>query len=421
MIGLDEEADPGPTGSYERLRILLGVSGGIAAFKAPQLVRLLQERGHEVRAALTRNAPSFVAPLTLEVLTGHRVYGDDYLGTGNSGEELHLTVAQWMDVLCVAPATCNALARLAVGLCDDFLTTTAIAFEGPVVIAPAMDSVMWRHPAVQRHIETLQTRGAYIVGPDVGRLASGETGIGRMTEPEEIVLAVESTRRKRDLVGRTVLVTAGPTREPLDPVRFISSRSSGRMGFALASEAADRSARVVLVCGPVSLATPRAVERVDVTSAEEMLAAVTRWAPEADLVVMTAAVADFRPRNRSPNKMQKRTIERIDLTSTPDILKSLERLAPQALRVGFAAETDDIAARATAKLDGKGAHFIIANDVSSSDVGIAAEDNEVTVFSRHRPPLFIERQPKRLLAGRLIDLLVVELEERDRKAIATPG
>ncbi len=239
MIAPDDAAAGGSAQRLrETLRVLLGVSGGIAAFKAPDLIRRLRERGHEVRVALSRSAPSFVAPLTLEVLTGHPVYRERYLRVNDSGEELHLSAARWADVLCVAPATCNTLARLALGLCDDFLTTTALAFWGPLVIAPAMDSVMWHQPAVQRNVETLRRRGARLIGPVVGRLASGKIGIGRMAEPGDLVLALEATRRGRDLLGRTILVTAGPTREPLDPVRYLSNRSTGRMGFALAAEAA---------------------------------------------------------------------------------------------------------------------------------------------------------------------------------------
>ncbi len=239
MIAPDDAAAGGSAQRLrETLRVLLGVSGGIAAFKAPDLIRRLRERGHEVRVALSRSAPSFVAPLTLEVLTGHPVYRERYLRVNDSGEELHLSAARWADVLCVAPATCNTLARLARGLCDDFLTTTALAFWGPLVIAPAMDSVMWHQPAVQRNVETLRRRGARLIGPVVGRLASGKIGIGRMAEPGDLVLAIEATRRGRDLLGRTIVVTAGPTREPLDPVRYLSNRSTGRMGFALAAEAA---------------------------------------------------------------------------------------------------------------------------------------------------------------------------------------
>src|SRR4051812_12813300 len=278
------------------LRVLLGVSGGIAAYKSAELVRRLRSRGHEVRCALTRSAVSFVTPLTLEVLSGHQVYQEEYLAATGSGEEAHITAAAWADVLCVAPATTHALARLALGLGDDFLTTTALAFAGPVVVAPAMHSVMWEQEATQGHVGTLKRRGVWFAGPVEGPLASGEVGMGRMAEPEEIVRMIEATGGGGPLAGRTVLITAGPTFEPVDPVRFLGNRSSGRMGFALAAEAVRRGARTILVAGPVALPTPSGVTRVDVVTAREMERAVHEHAPAADLIVMAAAVADFRPR-----------------------------------------------------------------------------------------------------------------------------
>jgi phosphopantothenoylcysteine decarboxylase/phosphopantothenate--cysteine ligase len=394
--------------------ILLGVTGGIAAFKAADLVRRLKERGHEVRCAMTRSGEAFVTPLTLEVLSGHPVYRQEYLQAGNSGEELHITAAGWADVLCVAPATAHTLARLALGLADDFLTTTVLAFSGPVVLAPAMHTGMWQQESVQEHLEVLKGRGAHLVGPVVGPLASGETGMGRMADLETIVLEVELTLADRDLIGKTVLVSAGPTREPLDPVRFLSNRSSGRMGFALAEAAARRGARVVLVAGPVDLETPAGVSRADVVTARELHDTIRELAPDADVVIMAAAVADFRPSEVSDRKIKKRAgTPQLSLEPNPDILAGLEELAPQALRIGFAAETGDIVKEARGKLEAKNLDFIIANDVSRHDIGFDSEQNEVTVLGPARAPIVFSRESKRALAAKLMDLFSEELKKRE--------
>ena len=397
------------------LRVLLGVSGGIAAYKSAELVRRLRERGHEVRCALTRSAASFVAPLTLEVLTGHAVYQEEYLTPTGSGEESHITAAAWAEVLCVAPATTNVLARLALGLGDDFLTTTALAFAGPVVVAPAMHSVMWGQEATRQHVETLARRGVRFAGPVEGPLASGEVGMGRMAEPEEIARMVEAAVGGGPLAGRTVVVTAGPTHEPIDPVRFVGNRSSGRMGFALAAEAARRGARVVLIAGPVALATPPGARRVDVITARDMERAVHEHAPGADLIVMSAAVADYRPRQTAPNKIKKERggLAALDMEENPDILAGLRAMAPRAVLVGFAAETEELERNALAKLERKGADFLVANDVSRSDIAFEKTVNEVTVFRREGPPVFFSRRPKSELAASLFDLFTATLSSRE--------
>jgi phosphopantothenoylcysteine decarboxylase/phosphopantothenate--cysteine ligase len=392
------------------LRVLLGVSGGIAAYKSAELVRRLRGRGHEVRCVLTRSAVSFVAPLTLEVLSGHKVYQEEYLAATGSGEEAHIAAAAWGQVLCVAPATTHVLARLALGLGDDFLTTTALAFAGPVVVAPAMHSTMWEKEATRGHAETLKRRGVRFAGPVEGPLASGEVGMGRMAEPEEVVRAIEEAGGGGPLAGRTVLVTAGPTFEPVDPVRFLGNRSSGRMGFALAAEAARRGARVILVAGPVALPTPSGVERVDVVTAREMERAVHASAPAADLIVMAAAVADFRPRRPAERKIKKEQgLDAIELEPNPDILAGLRPLAPRAVLVGFAAETDDLERNARAKLARKGADFLVANDVSRSDIAFGSGDNEVIVYRREGEPVFLSRRPKGELAASLFDLFAAKL------------
>lgn len=403
------------------LRVLLGVSGGIAAYKAAELVRRLRGRGHEVRCALTRSAGAFVTPLTLEVLSGHSVYQEEYLTATGTGEEAHITAAAWADVLCVAPATAHLIARLSLGLADDFLTTLALAFSGPVVVAPAMHSAMWEKETTRQHAAALGRRGMRFVGPVEGPLASGEVGVGRMAEPEVILRAVEAAAGRGPLAGRTVLVTAGPTHEAIDPVRFLGNRSSGRMGFALAAEAARRSARVVLVAGPVALATPPGVSRVDVATAEQMETAVRAHAAAADLIVMAAAVADFRPLRPAASKIKKeRRLPVLELEETPDILAGLREVAPRALIAGFAAETEDLERNALAKLRQKEADWLIANDVSRSDIGFESEDNEVTVFRRDGPAIFLPRRPKTELAVSLFDLFTATLSEREREPAASP-
>lgn len=403
-------------------RVLLGVSGGIAACKAPALVRRLRDAGCEVRCALTRAGASFVTPLTLEVLSGHPVYREEYLSPGVAGEEEHVTAAAWADLLLIAPATAHTLARLSLGLADDFLSTLALVYEGPVAIAPAMHSAMWRQEAVQGHVERLSRRGVRWIGPVEGPLASGESGFGRMAEPEEIVAAVVAETRDPAWRGRRVVVAAGPTREPLDPVRYLSNRSSGRMGFALAEAAARRGAEVMLVAGPVALTAPPGVERVDVESAEQMREAVTAAATTADLVIMAAAVADFRPQSVASQKLKKQQgVPVVELEPTADILAELATAAPDAVRVGFAAETTDVEAAAHGKLAAKQADWIVANDVGQSDIGFGSELNEVIVFGREREPIHLERQLKRRLAERLLDLFAADLERREPEREAEGG
>jgi phosphopantothenoylcysteine decarboxylase / phosphopantothenate---cysteine ligase len=384
-------------------------------------VRRLRARGHEVRCALTRSAGSFVTPLTLEVLSGHPVYQEEYLTATGSGEEAHITAAAWAEVLCVTPATAHAIGRLALGLADDFLTTTALAFTGPVVVAPAMHSAMWEQEATRRNVEILRSRGVRFAGPVAGPLASGEVGMGRMAEPEEIVEAIEAVAGEGPLAGRAVLVTAGPTHEPVDPVRFLGNRSSGRMGFALAAEAARRGAEVVLIAGPVALPTPAGVSRVDVVTAGDMERAVRQHAPAADLIVMAAAVADFRPGRPAASKIKKeRGLPVLELEETADILAGLRDVAPQAVTAGFAAETEDLERNARAKLEAKRADFLVANDVSRSDIAFESEENEVTVFRREGEPMFFSRRPKAELAASLFDLFAATLSSRERKSPAGP-
>ncbi|MEE8524166.1 MAG: bifunctional phosphopantothenoylcysteine decarboxylase/phosphopantothenate--cysteine ligase CoaBC [Thermoanaerobaculia bacterium] len=406
--------------SSARPRVLLGVSGGIAAYKSADLVRRLSERGCEVRCAATRGARAFIQPLTLEVLSGHPVYGEEYLTATGSGEEAHIVAARWADLLCVAPATAHVVARLALGLADDFLTTTALVHQGPKVIAPAMHDAMWRQPSVQQHVDTLTRRGVHFVGPAEGPLASGEWGMGRMADPARIAGEVAALLIDRELEGKRVLVTAGPTHEPIDPVRFLGNRSSGKMGFALAAEAASRGAEVTLVAGPVSLPTPPGVTRVDVGTALEMRDAVYAAAPGTDLVVMTAAVADFRCASVAAGKLKRaQGLPALELIENPDILAGVPEVAPRAVVVGFAAETEASEDEARAKLERKGADFLVWNDVSKSDVGFGADDNEVKVYRRSGAPIAISRRPKREVAAGLIRLFLEAVKERER-AVAEP-
>ena len=410
----------------DSLNVLLGVTGGIAAFKAPLLVRRLRERGHRVRCALTESASAFVTPLTLEVLTGEPVYGEEYLRASGSGEELHLTAATWADVFCVAPLTANTLARLALGLADDFLTTTNLMYEGPLVLAPAMHSAMWNKGTVTEHVALLQERGAYFVGPDDGPLASGESGVGRLSEIEEIVERIEAAARTRSSEpssfwsGRAVVVSAGPTEEPIDDVRYLSNRSSGRMGFSIAAEAARRGAAVTLVAGPVALETPVDVSRVDVRTAAEMKEVIESAGASADLIVMAAAVADFRPAERAPGKLKKAGgLSEVRLERTADILGGLRALAPNAVLVGFAAESGDPRAEALRKLEAKKLDWIVANDISRADIGFQSSDNEVTLYRRGGESIALSRRPKSEIARALLDTFERGVEPHGPEAVAS--
>lgn len=389
-----------------RRRVLLGVTGGIAAYKTPELVRRLRDAGLEVHCALTPAARAFVSPLALEVVSGHPVYDESYLAPGHGGVELHIEVAARTDLMLIAPATERSLAALAIGLADNFLLTTALAFEGPILVAPAMHPAMWSQPALAARIAELRDRGVAVLGPVEGPLASGEHGLGRMMEIPDLVAAVVARLGGGSLAGRAVVVAAGPTHEPIDPARYLGNRSSGKMGFALAAEAARRGADVRLVAGPVALPTPRGVERIDVGTAREMGEAVGRLAARADVVVMAAAVADFRPAVEATRKLKRSDgPPRFELVENPDILAGLVERAPQALRVGFAAETGIDAAEAERKLAAKGAHLLVANDVSRGDIGFGSDDNEVTVFRRGGEPVHLSRRPKGELARDLFDLI----------------
>ncbi len=375
------------------MRVVVGVSGGIAAYKAAELVRALQRQAVEVHVVMTAAAQQFVQPLTFAALTGHKVITSlwDETKAGDIAQEQkgidHIAEAQWADALVVAPATANILAKFAHGIADDFLTTMYLATTAPVLVAPAMNVNMWNHPATQANVEILRQRGVRIVEPGTGELACGMVGAGRMAEPEAIAEAVLSALgRRHDLAGEMVLVTAGGTREALDPVRFIGNRSSGKMGYALAEAARSRGARVILISGPASLHAPAHCELVKVTTAEEMREAVLERMGEATLVIKAAAVADYRPVDVSAQKLKRTGPMTLELAPTEDILAEVvRRRRPGQLIVGFAAETENRMENGRAKLLAKGADAIVVNDVA----GTAWASMRMTMrrrFSLHQPP-----------------------------------
>lgn len=391
------------------MRVLLGISGGIAAYKSAELVRRFQARGHSVQASLTRGAREFVSARTLATLTGAPVL--DRLWARGSEETgiTHIAAAQAAEVVVVAPATAHVLARMAHGLADDLLTTLLLATPAPVVVAPAMNVQMWRHAATQENLARLRARDVIEVPPEAGYLACGMVGEGRMAELDAIVDAAEAAWRPEgtgELEGERVMVTAGPTREPLDPVRYLSNRSSGKMGYALAAEAARRGARVRLISGPVALAAPAGVELVVVTTAEEMAAAAETGFERCSIAILAAAVADYRPTAVAANKIKKTDgPQQLELVATPDILARLGKRKGQQLLVGFAAETDTVHALAHArqKLESKHADLIVLNDVSRSDIGFDADENEVTLVAPSGETTKLPRASKARIAAQILD------------------
>lgn len=367
----------------EKKTIILGVTGGIAAYKAADLASRLVTRGYTVKVVMTEAATRFVAPLTFQTLTGQPVVVDMFAAPP-VWNVAHVAYAEAADVVLIAPATADVIAKLAHGFADDMLTTTVLATQAPVLLAPAMNSNMYLNPAVRENLGLLRARGFYIVEPETGRLACGASGPGRLAPLEAILDAVERVLSgSQDLAGWRVLVTAGPTREALDPVRFLSNRSTGKMGYALASVAARRGADVILISGPTALETPRGVKRVDVTSAEEMCSRVLDYLPEATALVMAAAVADWRPRTFSSEKIKKegRGSLVLELERTPDILAQVaERKREGQVIVGFAAESSELTRRAREKLVRKRLDFIVANDITRSDAGFASDRNQVQII-----------------------------------------
>jgi phosphopantothenoylcysteine decarboxylase/phosphopantothenate--cysteine ligase len=397
------------------MKIALGVSGGIAAYKAAEIVRLLQDRGIRVQVVMTRAAQEFVRPLTFAALSGEKVI-TELFGSGESQANVesaieHIAVAQAIDALLVVPATADVLARFAQGIANDFLSTLYLATTAPVVVAPAMNVNMWNHAATQGNLEILRRRGVRIVEPGQGYLACGMTGAGRLAENEAIVTAVmEALGASQDLAGETVLVTAGPTREKIDPVRYLTNRSSGRMGYAIAEAALRRGARVLLVSGPVAIAAPGAAELTAVETAEEMLAAVLQLLPESTVVIKTAAVADFRPKEAAAQKIKRKGATTLELEPTTDILAEVTRRKTRQLVIGFAAETENVLENARKKLASKALDAIVVNDVSREGIGFDSDRNAVTIISQSEV-VEVPESSKWEVAHRVLDQ-VVKLRKR---------
>jgi phosphopantothenoylcysteine decarboxylase/phosphopantothenate--cysteine ligase len=385
--------------------VLVGITGGIAAYKACELVRLLVRAGHEVRVVATRSALEFVSPLTLQTLSGHAVRSELFSLTDES-EISHIDLADWAEVFAIAPATANVIGELAHGLAPDLLTTVALATHAELLLAPAMNVNMYGHPATQENLATLAKRGASIVGPDRGELACGWEGEGRLVEPERIAAAVDTLLHSGELGGEVVTVTAGPTEEPLDPVRVITNRSSGRMGFALAEEAARRGAEVLLIAGPVSLVTPYGVERIDVRTTEEMRRAVHESFERSTIVIKAAAVSDYRAAHAPEQKIkrEKQDALSIDLVRNPDIAAEVGAKKGSRTVVVFAAETERVLEHARDKLERKQASLVVANDVSRDDIGFEVDRNEVDLIGPGRDDhVHVPAGTKREIARSILD------------------
>jgi phosphopantothenoylcysteine decarboxylase / phosphopantothenate---cysteine ligase len=401
------------------MKIALGVTGGVAAYKAAELVRRLQQEQLDVQVVMTRAAREFITPLTFAALTGKKVitdmFGAENAAPANVESAIeHIAVAQRIDLLLVAPATADILARFAGGIAGDFLSTLYLATKAPVVVAPAMNVNMWEHSATQENLAILRRRGVHVVNPDEGYLACGMTGAGRLASTETIAREVcEVLGLRRDFAGQTVLVTAGPTREDLDPVRFLTNRSSGKMGYALAEAAVRRGAHVVLISGPTELHPREGADWVPVRTAEEMRRAVLEHSRQANVVIMAAAVADYRPAAASETKIR-RAGDRLvlELEPTPDILRELSLDKENRILVGFAAETDGLAENARAKLARKGADMIVANDVTREGAGFDADTNIVTLFFRDGREVALPKLSKSEVAQHILDQALLLQQSR---------
>jgi len=402
------------------MKVGLGVCGGIAAYKACEIVRLLQEQGIRVEVVMTAAAQEFVRPLTFAALSGKKVITGLWSAKGetpnvDSAIE-HISVAQSIDALLVAPCTADTMAKFAHGQADDFLSTLYLATPAPVIVAPTMNVQMWQHPATQQNLAALRSRGVSIVEPGSGYLACGMVGEGRLAEPEEIVAAtLVALGVVRDLVGEIVLITAGPTREPVDPVRFLGNRSSGKMGYALAEAAAKRGAKVILVSGPVALSAPEGAKTIRVETAEEMRNAVLSHVADASIVFAAAAVSDFRVRTRSQQKIKRNGARTLDLEPTPDILAEVgQQRRPGQLIVGFAAETQNAIENGRAKLHKKSLDAIVVNDVSKPGIGFDSERNAVTILTDEEETEIPEAS-KSKIAHRILET-VLKLKARSGKS-----
>jgi phosphopantothenoylcysteine decarboxylase/phosphopantothenate--cysteine ligase len=407
------------------MQAVVGVGGGIAAYKAAELVRALEQSGHEVQVVMTRAAQKFIQPLTFAALTGRKVITSLWADS-NSQDTLssaveHISVAREHEVLIVAPATTDLLAKFAHGLADDFLTTLYLAFTGRVILAPAMNTAMWEHPATRANLEALRARGCFIVEPEEGWLACGSIGAGRFADPLRIVDQVSSLiRQKHDFEGESLLITAGPTQEALDPIRYVSNRSSGKMGYAIAEAAARRGAEVVLISGPVNLPAPGNVTRIQVRTAEEMRRAVLEHMDEASIIIKAAAVADYYL-SKVPQQKLKKTATRLslELDPTPDILAEVGQRKGDRLLIGFAAETENLLEEARRKMNAKKCDMLVANLVNREGLGFESDQNEVEIISRSGQIVHAGPAGKKEIAERILDqvaTLRLSLREVDTPA-----
>ncbi len=392
------------------MRIALGVTGGVAAYKAAELVRRLQQEKLDVQVVMTRSAREFITPLTFAALTGQKVITEMFGHEANASANVesaieHIAVAQRIDLLVVAPATADILGKFANGIADDFLTTLYLATKAPVVVAPAMNVNMWEHAATQQNLATLKSRGVHVVDPDEGYLACGMTGAGRLAGIETIARAVcKVLGIRHDLDAETILITAGPTCEDLDPVRFLTNRSSGKMGYALAAAAQRRGGRVILVSGPTDLPAPEGVDWVPVRTTQQMHDAVIDRAAQATIIIKAAAVADYRPAMPRTQKIKRGSDHfTLELEPTPDILAELGRVKSSQVLIGFAAETENVAESARAKLTRKNADMIVANDVTKEGAGFDTDTNVVTIFLRDHREIALPKMTKAEVAEKILD------------------
>jgi len=391
-------------------KVLLGIGGGIAAYKSADLVRKLKERGADVRVVMSQSAQEFITPLTLQALSGYPV-SSDLLDPSAEASMGHIELARWADLVIIAPATANLIARISCGMADELITTTCLATQSPIVICPAMNQQMYRDAATQANLVTLAQRDFTIWGPDSGSQACGEIGPGRMLEPIDIAQQAEQFFAPKPLAGLSLLLTAGPTREAIDPVRYISNHSSGKMGFALASAAAEMGAKVTLVSGPVNLATPANVSRIDVGSAQQMLDAVLPLVEQHHIFIGCAAVADYRVADIATRKIKKSTEEtQLSLTPNPDILASVASHPKRPFTVGFAAETNHVEQYAKGKLERKKLDMIAANDVSDSSIGFNSDNNALSVFW-HDGAAQLPAVDKHTLAKQLLTLIAEKITQ----------
>jgi phosphopantothenoylcysteine decarboxylase / phosphopantothenate---cysteine ligase len=402
------------------MRIALGVTGGVAAYKAAELVRRLQQEKLDVQVVMTRGAQEFITPLTFAALTGQKVITDLFAAAGGAPANVesaieHIAVAQRIDLLLVAPATADILGKFAHGIAEDFLGTLYLATKAPVVVAPAMNVNMWDHPATQENVATLRARGVHVVDPDDGYLACGMTGAGRLAATETIAKKVcEVLGLRHDLDGQTVLITAGPTCEDIDPVRFLTNRSSGKMGYALAEAAQRRGARVILVSGPTDLKVPDGIDWIPVRSTTQMQDAVLARAAEAGIVIMAAAVSDYRPAATRDKKIKRgEGTFTLELEPTKDILAELGREKKNQVLIGFAAETDSVAENARGKLQRKSADMIVANDVTQEGAGFDTDTNIVTLYRRDGREFSLPKLNKFEVANRIFDH-VLEIQKQSK-------